>query len=121
MDSVILHPSDQGPHAFVSCALAHLQVSLAALPPGISLPAAEALLFVGKAVRILARPGTPSATAAAPPTTLDFGGFRAALRRLQRQAAFSHLELERAVTDVHSMVGSPPVTCSVWDLKHLEP
>lgn len=80
------------------------QVSLAAIPPGVSLSTAEAVLFVGKAVRILLRPGTTPTSVAAPPAAPDLAEFTATVWRLQRQVAFSHLELERAVSEVHSKV-----------------
>lgn len=46
-----------------------LQVAVAAVPPGISLATAEAVLFIGKAVRILRQP--PSARSADPESGTD--------------------------------------------------
>lgn len=84
--------------------LCDCQVSLAALPPGVSLTTAESVLFVGKAVRVLLRPGGAPRLEAPPPRAPDLHAFAAAVRRLQLQATFSQLELDRAVSDVHSKV-----------------
>jgi len=62
------------------------------------------VLFVGKAVRVLLRSGTKPTSVAAPTLALDLAEFTATVWRLQHQAAFSHLELERSVSEVHSKV-----------------
>ena len=83
-----------------------LQVSLSDLPPGVSLVTAEAVLFVGKAQRMLlgwprGGRGGPRAPPAPSAAVQRFAG---TLRELRRQPALDQIRLEQAVNAVHGEV-----------------
>ena len=89
------------------------QVSVGALPPGVSLVTAEAVLFCGKAQRILLRwPGGGKArlvVAPAPSAAVQL--FAETLRDMQRQPSLDQIRLERAVTAVHGEVRAVTIPC----------
>ena len=83
------------------------QVSIEALPPGVSLVTAEAVLFVGKAQSILLRwprGGRARLVAAAPSAAVQ--RFAKTLRELQREPGLDQIKLEQAVCAVHGDVSS---------------
>jgi len=83
------------------------QVVLAAMPPGVSLVTAEALLFVGKAQRILLhRPGGGKARHVATMPSAAVQRFAKTLRELQRQPSLTQIRLQQAVSAVHAEVRS---------------
>ncbi len=87
--------------------LAVRQVVLAALPPVVSLITAEAVLFVGKAQRILLhRPSDGKAYHVATAPSAAVQHFAKTLRELQRQPSLNQIRLEQAVTAVHAEVRS---------------
>jgi len=99
------------------------QVSLEALPPGVELPAAEATLFVGRAVRVLTRPrGAFRGDSLLPESTSAEA--TAALRRLARSdGEFHRAAFEAAVEAIRRPVAARLGRLVVTDarlLAHLE-
>ncbi|EFN52335.1 hypothetical protein CHLNCDRAFT_58938 [Chlorella variabilis] len=90
---------------------AGFQVSLADLPPDVSLPTAEAVLFVGKAVRVLKQPMSSAASHQALHAHAQILAFAHDLHRLQRQEAASAAQLEHCVESLRSKVSG-----LLWDL-----
>ena len=96
---------------------------MAALPPGVSLVTAEAVLFVGKAQRILLhRPSGEKARHVDTAQSAAVQRFAKTLRELQRQPSLNQIRLEQAVSAVHAEVrsangGSLP-TDRFPDVKH---
>ena len=83
------------------------QVCMGALPPGISLVTAEAVLFLGKAQRILLRwPGSKKARHAAATPSAAVQQFSKTLRELQRQPTLDQIRLEQAISAAHGEVSS---------------
>ena len=80
------------------------QVSMQALPPGVTVSIAESILFVGKAVRVLQRPTGPLANLDLLPQS-DAISFAQALRQLQQQDMFDQIGFERTVDLIRSKVG----------------
>jgi hypothetical protein len=81
-----------------------LQVSITDLPPDISLPTAEAVLFIGKAVRVLKQPMSAAASHQALHAHAQILGFSQALHRLQQQEEFSSLHFEHCVESMRAKV-----------------
>jgi gamma-tubulin complex component 4 len=99
------------------------QVSLEALPPGVELPAAEATLFVGRAVRVLSRPrGAFRGQTLLPESTSAEA--TAALRRLARSdGEFHRAAFDAAVEGIRRPVAARLGRLVVTDarlLAHLE-
>ena len=99
------------------------QVSLEALPPGVELPAAEATLFVGRAVRVLSRPrGAFRGQSLLPESTSAEA--TAALRRLARSdGEFHRAAFDAAVEGIRRPVAARLGRLVVTDarlLAHLE-
>lgn len=80
-----------------------LQVSMQALPPGVSVSIAEAILFVGKAVRVLQRPTGPLRSHELLPHSQSMA-FAEALRRLQQQPVFDDISFEHTIEHIRSKV-----------------
>jgi gamma-tubulin complex component 4 len=80
------------------------QVALEELPPGVSPPAAEAVLFIGKAVRALKQPMSAAVSAQALAAHARVLGFSEALRRLQREEEFSAARFELCVEGMRAQV-----------------
>lgn len=78
---------------------------MAALPPGVSLAAAEAILFTGKAVRVLKQPMSAAASHQALRAHGEVLGFAAALQGLQAAEAFRPADFELAVETMRAKVG----------------
>eukprot|EP00887_Chlorella_sp_A99_P007191 scaffold2.g7191.t1 len=87
------------------------EVALSALPPEVPLATAEAVLFVGKAVRVLMQPMSAAASQQALAAHAEILGFAAPLRALQRAEAFSGPALERCVEGMRARVAG-----LLWDL-----
>ena len=84
-----------------------VQVSLSALPPGVSLVMAEAVLFVGKARRILLGWPRGSHGRHVPPApSVAVQQFASTLSELQRQPALNQIKLEQAVNAVNGEVSN---------------
>jgi hypothetical protein len=84
-----------------------VQVLLSALPPGVSLVTAEAVLFVGKARRILLGWPRGSRGRHVPPMpSAAVQQFASTLRELQRQPTLDQIKLEQAVNAVNGEVTS---------------
>lgn len=81
------------------------QVSMQALPPGITVTIAENILFVGKAVRVLQRPTGPLKSHDLLPQS-DAISFAQALRQLQQQDVFDQIGFERTVELIRITVSS---------------
>jgi hypothetical protein len=73
-----------------------LQVSMDRTPVGISIPVAADILFIGKAVRVLRKPGGAFRRQELLPAE-DMLAATEALSRLQDQPFFSRVEFERVV------------------------
>lgn len=81
------------------------QVSMQALPPGVTVTMAESILFVGKAVRVLQRPTGPlneKSHDLLPHS--DAISFAQALRQLQQQDVFDQIGFERTVELIRTTV-----------------
>lgn len=74
------------------------------LPPGVSLPTAETVLFIGKAVRVLRQPMSAAASHQALRAHAEILGFSQALRALQRQEAFSAVQFDRCIETMRAKV-----------------
>lgn len=85
--------------------LAMFQVSMQALPPGVSVSIAEAILFVGKAVRVLQRPTGPLRSHELLPHSHS-RAFAEALRRLQQQPVFDDISFQHTIEHIRSKVSS---------------
>jgi hypothetical protein len=74
-----------------------VQVSVTALPPGVSLTTADTILFIGKAVRVLKQPVVAAAAAARSGQALQASSellsFCDALHELQQREEFRYLYL----------------------------
>ena len=81
------------------------QVVLAALPPGVSLVTAEAVLFAGKAQRILLHQPSGGKARHLAARSAAVQRFAKTLRELQRQPSLNQIRLEQAVSAVHAEVG----------------
>ena len=81
------------------------QVSMQALPPGITVGIAENILFVGKAVRVLQRPTGPLKSHDLLPHS-DAISFAQALRQLQQRDVFDQIGFERTVELIRTTVRS---------------
>ena len=79
------------------------QVSMQALPPGITVSIAESILFVGKAVRVLQKPTGPLKSHDLLPQS-DAISFAQALRHLQQQDVFDQIGFERTVDLIRTKV-----------------
>jgi hypothetical protein len=83
---------------------AHTQVSVAALPPYVSLATAESILFVGKAVRVL-RQGSKFGSLAEPMQELyNMDDVDARLHGLQLAEEMHPLEFEHAIESIRAKV-----------------
>lgn len=81
-----------------------MQVSMAALPPYVSLATAESILFVGKAVRVL-RQGSTSSSSVEPKHSLcDMSDVDARLHALQLAEELHPLEFEHVLESIRSKV-----------------
>lgn len=80
---------------------------MATLPPGVSLAAAEAILFTGKAVRVLKQPMSAAASHQALRAHGEVLGFAAALQELQAAEVFRPADFELAVETMRAKVGGP--------------
>ena len=76
---------------------------MAALPPQVSVPIAESILFIGKAVRVLQQPPGAARRHDLLPQS-DVAAFSAALHRLQQQQLFNQMEFERTVEAIRTKV-----------------
>ena len=85
------------------CSLCVLQVSVAALPPQVSVLIAESILFIGKAVRVLQQPPGAARRHDLLPQS-DVAAFSGALHRLQQQQLFNQMEFERTVEAIRTKV-----------------
>ncbi|KAL4856683.1 Gamma-tubulin complex component 4 [Chlorella vulgaris] len=81
---------------------AGFEVSITDLPPDVSLPTAEAVLFIGKAVRVLKQPMSAAASHQALHAHAQILGFSQALHRLQQQEEFSSLHFEHCVESMRA-------------------
>jgi hypothetical protein len=79
-------------------------VALAELPPDVSLPTAETVLFIGKAVRVLKQPMSSAASHQALRAHAEILGFSQALHRLQRQEAFSAVQFDHCIEAMRAKV-----------------
>ena len=79
------------------------QVSMQALPPGVTVTIAESILFVGKAVRVLQRPTGPLKNHDLLPQS-DAISFAKALRQLQQEDVFDQIGFERTVELIRTTV-----------------
>ncbi|KAL3140276.1 Gamma-tubulin complex component 4 [Trebouxia sp. C0009 RCD-2024] len=86
------------------------QVSMQALPPGVTVAIAESILFVGKAVRVLQRPTGPLKNHDLLPQS-DAISFAKALRQLQQEDVFDQIGFERKVELIRTTV-----TAQLWQL-----
>lgn len=86
-------------------------VSLADLPPAVSLPTAEAVLFIGKAVRVLKQPMSSAALHQALRAHAEILGFSQALHRLQAAEAFSAVQFDHCIETMRAKVSA-----LLWDL-----
>ncbi|PRW61252.1 gamma-tubulin complex component 4-like protein [Chlorella sorokiniana] len=84
---------------------------LDSLPPGVSLPTAETVLFIGKAVRVLRQPMSAAASHQALRAHAEILGFSQALRALQRQEAFSAVQFDHCIETMRAKVSA-----LLWDL-----
>ena len=84
-----------------------LQVSMQALPPGVSVSIAEAILFVGKAVRVLQRPTGPLRHHELRPHSHS-RAFATALRQLQQQPVFDEISFQHTIEHIRSKVSFCP-------------
>lgn len=83
------------------------QVSMQALPPGVTVAIAESILFVGKAVRVLQRPTGPLKNHDLLPQS-DAISFAKALRQLQQEDVFDQIGFERKVELIRTTVRPLP-------------
>ncbi|PSC73303.1 DNA polymerase alpha catalytic subunit [Micractinium conductrix] len=90
---------------------AGFQVSLAALPPDVSLPTAEAVLFIGKAVRVLKQPMSSAASHQALRAHAEILGFARALHALRAAEAPSAVQFDHCVETMRAKVSA-----LLWDL-----
>ncbi len=81
------------------------QVSLSDLPPDVSLPTAEAVLFIGKAVRVLKQPMSSAASHQALRAHAEILGFSQALHRLQAAEDFSAAQFDHCIETMRAQVG----------------
>ena len=98
--SLASHEMLAQPESGVCCVM---QVSVAALPPQVSVPIAESILFIGKAVRVLQQPPGAARRHALLPQS-DVAAFSGALHRLQQQQLFNQMEFERTVEAIRTKV-----------------
>ena len=110
------HAPAQHPTPIWSCVLPpsspclpRSQVSLAALPPDVSLPTAEAVLFIGKAVRVLKQPMSSAASHQALRAHAEILGFARALHALRAAEAPSAVQFDHCVETMRAKVGSGAV------------
>ncbi|KAL4434808.1 hypothetical protein ABPG77_005335 [Micractinium sp. CCAP 211/92] len=90
---------------------AGFQVSLSDLPPDVSLPTAEAVLFIGKAVRVLKQPMSSAASHQALRAHAEILGFSQTLHRLQAAEDFSAAQFDHCIESMRAKVSS-----LLWDL-----
>jgi gamma-tubulin complex component 4 len=80
------------------------QISLRSLPPGVTLQTAEAILFVGKAVRVLKQPMSAAVSAEALKAHTEILSFADALRRLKNADRWRQIELEALIEGMRARV-----------------
>ena len=79
-------------------------MALSELPPDVSLPTAETVLFIGKAVRVLKQPMSSAASHQALRAHAEVLGFSQALHRLQRQEALSAVQFDHCIETMRAKV-----------------
>ncbi|KAL3153823.1 Gamma-tubulin complex component 4, variant 2 [Trebouxia sp. C0010 RCD-2024] len=107
------HPKQQpAPSEDTNAAEWHqgFQVSMQALPPGVTVTIAESILFVGKAVRVLQRPTGPLKNHDLLPQS-DAISFSKALRQLQQEDVLDQIGFEHTVELIRTTV-----TAQLWQL-----
>lgn len=100
------HPKQQpAPSEDTNAAEWHqgFQVSMQALPPGVTVTIAESILFVGKAVRVLQRPTGPLKNHDLLPQS-DAISFSKALRQLQQEDVLDQIGFEHTVELIRTTV-----------------
>ena len=81
------------------------QVCLSDLPPDVSLPTAEAVLFIGKAVRVLKQPMSSAASHQALRAHAEILGFSQALHSLQAAEGFGAAQFDHCIEMMRAKVG----------------